>query len=375
MTARPMRVLFFTDAFWPRIGGIEVVTARLVPGLAARGHEMLVVTDRPDPRLPEEDELEGVPIRRLPFTRAIARRDVDLVGDVRQQLSELARAFAPDVVHAVLSGPSLWFLPRLASHPMIVDCHGSWPDIPPREGGLITRLVAGATRITACSRAAMDDVHRLAPGTVAPVRIIPLGLDPRDPGEPGDPAPGPPVLLCSGRAVPEKGMDVAVAAMVDVLGAVPDARLIVAGDGPVRPALGRQAGALGIADRVELVGWVPPDRTHELAARASIVLVPSRIEGFGIVALEAALMARPVVASAVGGLTEAVEDGVTGVLVPPEEPAALAAAVTDLLREPGRARALGRAARRRALSEFSATRYVDRWDDFYDELRGDLDGS
>jgi glycosyltransferase involved in cell wall biosynthesis len=368
-----LRVLFFSEAFWPQIGGIEVMTARLLPALAARGYEILVVTDRASDSAADHDALGGVPIRRLALRAGIHRRDVELLARTRQELAAIVRDFRPDLVHAIFIGPSIWFLPKLATVPMIVDCHGSWPEIEARPDGLFARIARGATWITACSQAALDDVYRYAPGVAsAPATIMPYGLDATFPGEPPEPPPGPPVLVCTGRMVPEKGMDVAVAAMAHVLARVPDARLVIGGDGPERARLEREAAELGIAASVTFCGWISPERAHELVAQATAVLVPSRIEGFGIVALEAALMARPVVASAAGGLTEAVVDGSTGVLVPPGEPQALADAIVSLLDDPERARTLGHAGRRRALQDYTAAQYVDRWDAFYSRIGKNL---
>lgn len=369
-----LRVLFFSDAFWPRIGGVEVLTSRLVPALAAAGHQILVVTDRSHPSLPEEDEIGGVPIRRVPFSDPLHARDVDGVAAASSALTAIARDFRPDLVHAVFIGPSLWYLPRVTGVPTLLDCHGSWPEITPRPDGLFARLAGAASWVTAVSQSALDDVFRVVPEVRADTRMMPYGVDPAVPDEPPEPPPGAPVVLCTGRMVPEKGMDVALAAMAEVLRRRPDARLVLGGDGPERPVLERQASELGIADRVAFPGWISPPRAHEVVAGAHLVLVPSRLEGFGIVALEASLMARPVVASGIGGLTEAVADGVSGVLVRPDDPGALAGAILGLLDDPERARALGRAGRERALADFSQAAYVARWHALYIEIGEELHG-
>jgi glycosyltransferase involved in cell wall biosynthesis len=115
---------------------------------------------------------------------------------------------------------------------------------------------------------------------------------------------------------------------------------------------------------------------HDLVARSTIVVAPSRMEGFGLTALEAALMARPAIVAGTGGLPEAVADGVTGLVVPCDDVAALAGAVRHLLRSPEVARRMGRAGRRRALTVFGAERQVDDWDALYrrfvDDERRDL---
>ncbi len=105
-----------------------------------------------------------------------------------------------------------------------------------------------------------------------------------------------------------------------------------------------------------------------LLERSLAVVVPSRGEGFGMVALEASERGRPVIASAVGGLPEIVEDGVTGLVVPPDDPAALAAAILALARGPHRAAAMGAAARARALAAFPLARVVGETASLYEEL-------
>ena len=127
-----------------------------------------------------------------------------------------------------------------------------------------------------------------------------------------EPEASPPEVLFAGRLSEEKGIE-------DLLEAAQGLRLVVAGDGPLR---GKVPDALG---------FVPRDELARLYDRAAVVVCPSRREGFGLTCAEAMAHGRPVVASAVGGLTELVEHGVTGLLVPPRDPVALRAAVDRLL--------------------------------------------
>jgi glycogen(starch) synthase len=123
---------------------------------------------------------------------------------------------------------------------------------------------------------------------------------------------------------------------------------------------------LGVAEHVTFLDWVSPDRVLELMNKATLVIVPSRWpEPFGLVALEAAMMGRPVVASAVGGLPEIVEHGVSGLLVPPNDHEALAAAVDKILRDPSAARLLGPTARQRARAVFDFAAFVDAYEQSY----------
>ena len=172
-------------------------------------------------------------------------------------------------------------------------------------------------------------------------------------------------LLCVGRLVPVKGIDTLLRAFPLALREQPDLTLDIAGDGPLRGELESLAADLGLGDSVRFLGRV--DGVGAEMEKAAAIVVPSRGEGFGMVALEAAERGRPVIASAVGGLPEIVADGRTGILVPSGDVPALAAAMVDLVRDLDRAAVIGRAARERALAEFSLARCADRTDALYRE--------
>jgi glycosyltransferase involved in cell wall biosynthesis len=167
-------------------------------------------------------------------------------------------------------------------------------------------------------------------------------------------------LLATGRLVPRKGLMTAVEAMSQVAADV-DVELVVAGGpaaddvarDPHGAALLKQAAALGVGDRLRLLGRVPHDELPALYRSADAVVAVPRYEPFGIVPLEAMASGVPVIASAVGGMLDTVEDGVTGLLVPPDDPAALAAAVRRLLADDRLRAALGRAGARRAARRYT----------------------
>jgi glycosyltransferase involved in cell wall biosynthesis len=160
------------------------------------------------------------------------------------------------------------------------------------------------------------------------------------------------VALAVCRLERQKGLDVAVRALAAVRSRNPDVELVVLGEGPERGALDALAGELGVPLR--LLGRVP-----DVAAwlrRATLLVHPVRWEGFGLAVLEAMVGGLPVVASRVSSLPELVVDGETGVLVEPDDPAALAAGIERVLVAPAR---LGEAGRRRARAEFSVQRMAE----------------
>jgi glycosyltransferase involved in cell wall biosynthesis len=193
--------------------------------------------------------------------------------------------------------------------------------------------------------------------------IVHYGIAPEP--EPA-PYPGGSRLLFVGRLVPVKGIETLLRAFDNARRERPDLTLDIVGDGPLRQELEALAADLGLGSSVRFLGRVENAR-HEME-RAAAVVVPSLGEGFGMVALEASERGRPVIATSVGGLPEIVEDGRTGVLVPRGDVAALAAALVALVDDPARAEAYGRAARERALAEFSLARCADRTDVLYRDL-------
>ncbi len=174
-----------------------------------------------------------------------------------------------------------------------------------------------------------------------------------------------PVLFTIARLVARKGIDTVLDAFARIREAVPDLVYVVAGDGPEAPALAAHAARLGIEESVRFVGAVSDDELPLYYSLGDVFVMPSRseppdVEGFGIVFLEAAACERPVVATRAGGIPDAVADGVTGVLVPPNAPEELAAALVALFSDPARRAELGRRGRERVLAEFTWDRVVDR---------------
>ena len=172
-----------------------------------------------------------------------------------------------------------------------------------------------------------------------------------------------PRLLCVGRLIPIKGHIVLLRAFARAREQVPGLELEIAGRGPLEPALRALSRELGLAEAVRFLGYVSP--IYEAIERASIIVVPSLGEGFGMVALEAMERARPVIAAEIGGLGELVRHGETGLLVPPAEVEPFARAIVELATDPARASAMGEAGRRRALERFLERRCTDRTELLY----------
>ena len=175
------------------------------------------------------------------------------------------------------------------------------------------------------------------------------------------PPPAQPRLVAVGRLIPIKGLDVLLEAVRRAQAEVPGLTLELAGSGPLEPELRRLA-----PPGTTFLGHVSP--VEPLLERNAIVVVPSRGEGFGMVALEAAERGRAAIVSDVGGLPEIVADGETGLVVPPDDAEALARALVALASDPERTRSMGEAARRRAVESFSADAAADGVDAVYRRL-------
>jgi glycogen(starch) synthase len=217
--------------------------------------------------------------------------------------------------------------------------------------------------VTAPSEATLSYARKLVPTCIQRSCVVHVGT--RHPRiEPG-PIPTDPALLCLGRLVRIKGFDLAITALPRILEKFPSVRLIIAGDGPERGSLERQARELGVEDAVDFLGWVAPSEVPALINTASILVLPSRADAFPLAGIQAAFMERPVVATRVGGIPELVVDGETGLLVEAENTAGLADAILSLLDHPEKVDRLGEAARERSLKLFDIDRIADSYQNLY----------
>jgi glycosyltransferase involved in cell wall biosynthesis len=363
----------WTVNFRTTIGGIERFVDGLARALPPRGLDVTVVANRDDDALVESEWVDGVRVVRLPFHRALSSGRPEAVAELRGRVVALKRRLRIDLVHLqTRSAGTLFHLESNRRHPLptVLTMH-TGPQAPHRDGRAETvgrAIVRGADWICCVSHAVRADLQEVE-GDAAIVRSSVVYCGIKEPA--AAPAPRPlrePRLLCLGRLADEKGYDVALAALPAVLARWPGARLIVAGDGPAGERLRAQADVLRVTGSVDFAGWIAPADTAALINTASLVLVPSREESLGLVAVEAALLERPVVGTRVQGLPEAVDDGVTGLLVAHGDSAALAGAVLQVLDRPDLAASMGRAGRRMALERFGWTRCVNAYEALYRQI-------
>lgn len=360
-----MRIGCYTFSFLPTVGGAELLLHGLAESLAARGHEVTLWAPRvrgADNRLDARYDL-----------RRYARPSSKRFG-VRQTLPRLlvhAWRRGLDVLHCHGAYPEGYIgaaLKRMAGVPLVIRPHGA--DVLPgewiaRDARLRARMQAAllAADAVVAQGAFLAGEARGLGVPAARLKVIHNGVRLSAPV----PLPDAPDLLAVGSLSQKKGLDVLLRALPQVVREAPAVRLVLAGEGPEAERLRALAGELGLAGQVRFAGMVTGPAKADLFAAARIVVVPSRREPFSNALLEAMAAGRAVVATAVGGSQEVVEDGRSGLLVPPEDADALAAALIGLLRAPERTAALAQAARRRA-EQFSWERMVDSYEALYREL-------
>lgn len=365
-----LRILFWSDSFYPLIGGAEVLGAELVRALHARGVELVVVTRRDSAAFPSYEKLWEIPVYRFPFIGTLQSHDPGEMLLLRQYIAQLKRTFRPDIVHLFQCSASGFF--DLITNidypaPHLLTLHGSLYAEQLIPGALRHRLLHTVDLITTCSEALLYEIQEQMPEITNCSLAIPNCLQ-MPALLPDLRVFSPPHLLCLGRIEQQKGFDMALAAFARLVSRFPGIRLTIAGDGTEKPNLEAMAHQLGIAGCVEFPGWVQPDRVPALINTCTFVVMPSRLEPFGIVALQAAQMARPIVATRVGGLPEVVVNGETGLLVENHNIDELIEATTFLLNHPDVATQMGQAARKRALENFSWEMFVDAYESLYRRL-------
>jgi glycogen synthase len=363
-----MRILFWSGNFWPMIGGAEVLAMRLILALQTRGFEVVVLTSQRPADSPRKEDYQGITIFRFPFRESFG--NVHRLMELRQEVVKLKQEFAPDLIHINDVHKDHFFHLLTAEAypaPSLVTLHLALSDQLARRDSWVRQLLAKCDWVNCVSQTILNQTRRIVPEIRCHSSVVFNGLEDSpvvDKALPMDP----PRILCLGRLQKRKGFDVALSAFSRITHRYPKMRLTVAGDGPERLTLERQADELGLEHLVDFLGWVFPAEVRSVIKTSTVVVMPSTNEGFPLVALEAALMGRPVVASRIGGLSEVVIHRKTGLLVDPGDCAGMAEAISFLIQHPEKAAQLGQMARRRAQNQFSWRRCVDGYEMLYQSI-------
>lgn len=371
-----MRLLFVTQDFPPDVGGIQTYSWELAPRLAQRCEQFHLLA----PSRPGDEEIDAsvdFPVHRLPVRpdllvlgaapyifRLTRRESFDAAFHVQWQT-----AFASLLARRLTGTPA-----RLA-----VTLHGKdtvfnpFNVFPLRQAYNVLRrtAVTAADHVLPVSQFLS---HRAREFGASPDRItvIPNATNPdvfypdSSPSLRADlNADSRPIVLSAGRMVPKKGFDTAIRALRRVTEEIPDTLLLIAGDGPEAASLKQLVRDLDLEENVHFLGNLSQQQLRRYYSVADVFMmvgreVPGDIEGFGLVYLEANACGTPTIGARVGGVPDAIQDGETGLLVPPEDPAAAAGALARLLKNPDRAQRLGEQGRERVLSDANWERVADR---------------
>jgi phosphatidylinositol alpha-1,6-mannosyltransferase len=378
-----MRILFVTQDFPPDVGGIQTYSWEIARRLAERGEQLTVVA----PRRAEAaavDRTAPFPVRRLP-----GRPDLLPLSSLPVLPMRAAREHPDIALHAQWQTVGASVLARtLTGWPRRIVCaaHGrellfnpgeDMPGFGAAYDRLRQALLHQVDAFLPVSHYTASLLHKLGIPT-SRTRVVPNGTDPHR-FRPRDDTPlrqrlglsDRPLLLTVGRLVRRKGVDTVLRALPSIAKHCPDVAYVVVGTGPDQARLERLAARLKVLDRVRFVGEVDHDRLPLYYSAADLFVMPARedppdVEGFGLVFLEANACGTPVIGARTGGIPDAIVDGETGLLVPPNAPEALAEAATRILTTPDLADTLGHQGRHRAVNEAAWDHIADR---IYDHLQ------
>jgi glycogen(starch) synthase len=363
------------------IGGLGRHVHHLSTALAATGHEVVVLSRRPadtDPSThPSSDEFsEGVRVvaaaqdpheftfgaDMMAWTLAMGHAMIR--AGLSLKTHGTAHSWRPDVVHAhdwLVAHPAIalaefYDVPMVSTiHATEAGRHSGWVagSLSRQVHAIESWLVRESDSLITCSASMRDEITELFGPGLAETTVIRNGIDAaRWPFARRRPRSGPPELLYVGRLEYEKGVHDAIAALPRIRRAHPDTTLTIAGEGTQLGWLVEQARKHRVLRSTTFLGRLDHAELLELLHRADVAVLPSHYEPFGLVALEAAAAGTPLVTSNIGGLGEAVIDGVTGVSCPPRDVARLAKAVCTVLDDPVAAQRRAVAARERLTSDF-----------------------
>jgi glycogen(starch) synthase len=385
-----MRIALFPSAFHPHFGGVEELTRQLAHAYRNLGHKVVIVTNRWPPDLPSTETYEDLPIFRVPMLTADESFKTKVKFALKHQaiVRRLCTDLAPlksEVVHVQCVSSNGLYARLLAERtgvPLIITAQG---ELTMDATGLYQRSASArhilreclesASAVTACSCQTLEELREFNGGKFrCPAQTVYNGirLDEFQNAIPAELTR--PYVLGIGRHVRQKGFDVLLQAFaLTVARGNRTHDLVLAGDGPEHSELREMAEQLSIASRVRFPGKVDRRGAVGLFTGCSFFVLPSRHEPFGIVNLEAMAAQRPVIAARTGGVPEIVRDGENGLLVSPEQPEELAAAMGRLIEDDALCRTMGASGRTFA-ERFDWSKIAQQYLAIYEQAMSDYHG-
>jgi N-acetyl-alpha-D-glucosaminyl L-malate synthase BshA len=352
---------------YPTFGGSGIIASEIARSLATRGHAVHVIASALPQRLdPATTGVRFHPVQvkdyplfdHSPYALALAAKMVEISTGERLDLLHVHYA-VPHATSAFLAREILGAAaPRLITtlHGTDITLVGNDPSFLP-----ITRFSMQKSDLLTTPSQFLADATVANFALKGPIEVIPNFVD-TDYYQPGTPPSGPPILVHSSNFRAVKRVDDVVRIFALVRARTP-AQLILIGDGPERAAIERQVAELRLTEHVRFLG--AQREFVDVLQRATLFLMPSGSESFGLAALEAQSCGVPVVATRVGGVAEVIDDGVTGLLAPLGAIEQMAEQALALVADPERRTAMSRAARQRALDRFQREPMVSRYEAAY----------
>lgn len=371
-----MKILMLTWEFPPRlVGGIARVVEELSKQLVKKGHSVSVVTYREEGSSYYEETKEGVKVYRVDTSKINALNFTSWILELNFNFIEAANKILQkekfDVIHAHdwLTAFAAKTLKHSFNIPMIATVHATECG---RNGGIHTKeqkyindvewlLTYEAQKVIVNSNFMKNDASRIFNISLDKINVIPNGIDltkfdnferdlefrrnyARDNEK---------IILTMARIVNEKGIQHLIAAMPKILANYNDAKLVIAGKGPMLEELKRIARNLNISEKVYFTGYLKGDQVQKMYKNADIAVFPSTYEPFGIVALEGMLSGLPTVVSDVGGLNEIVEHGLTGLKSYAGNSNSIADSILTILKDENLARKIAENGRKEVIENYS----------------------
>lgn len=368
-----IKVLHILPNYFPRLGGIETLMSQYfnLQGEDSQFEHSIVTLKRKNQSstisTPGVRHVDEIDIPHLQEQQDFLQPTLRIIATLRRTIQEQK----PSIIHVHGIHELSLFATKISREldiPMIFHFHGSVTD---SDMKVLKPVLPFLQNVLAVSTAThLSLLPHLLKDTK--VEVLVNGVEDIGGKTRGSVQRFEPKLLIAGRLEPEKGFDIAILALAIILKEIPAIRLVVIGTGSQFQYLQTLGRDLGILESIDFLGAMRNEEVIRNIDQSDLVLVPSRaIEGFGIVAIEAALREVVVIASDIGGLSHTIEHGKSGFLIQAEDPIALAEKVKELLCDPISLVSLGKYARHRALELFSMVKFTNDLGNYYLKIRSE----
>lgn len=348
-----MKVLLWSEGFWPHVGGIERFSEQLMFGLMERGFEFTVITSTRE-NTTTEDHYHGIPIFRVPMRRGL-QGDIRALKFTLNKIKEIKEKFNPNLNHLNVAGPSFFYHLKTLQYqisPTVFTFHYLPP---PSPNQLLSEMLEKSDWITGVSQITLKHIREFMPNITNRSSYIYNGL--KKPSILSTPfSTKSNCLLSWGRLVPNKGFDLVLKAFAKISPYYPELRYRLIGDGPDKNRLTDLIYQLNIQDKVDFSGkHCSEQELFEAIRDCRFVIIPSHdtTETFGLSALEAMQMERPVITTINPGLNEVVAHEKTGLLFHMNSVESLEKTIVRLLNNHGEASAYALAGKKQAEKNFT----------------------